>query len=107
MLHRDLKPDNLLIDEHGALKIADFGLARAYETPHRAYTHQVITQWYRPPEILLGGTHYATPADVWSIGCIFGEMLTRAPLFPGDSEIDQLFTIFRSVPVFKCSAAQY
>jgi len=95
VLHRDLKPQNLLIDRHGILKLADFGLARAFGVPVRTYTHEVVTLWYRAPEILLGGKQYSTPVDVWSIGCIFSEMVTRTPLFPGDSEIDQLFRIFR------------
>lgn len=95
ILHRDLKPQNLLIDRQGKLKIADFGLARAFGVPIRTYTHEVVTLWYRAPEILLGGKQYATAVDIWSIGCIFAEMVTRTPLFPGDSEIDELFKIFR------------
>lgn len=95
VLHRDLKPQNLLIDKKGNLKLADFGLARAFGVPVRTYTHEVVTLWYRSPEILLGGKQYSTPVDVWSIGCIFAEMVTRQPLFPGDSEIDQLYRIFR------------
>lgn len=94
-LHRDLKPQNLLIDRNGALKLADFGLARAFGIPIGAYTHEVVTLWYRAPEILLGSKHYATAVDIWSIGCIFIEMLTKTPMFPGDSEIDQLFKIFQ------------
>mmetsp|Transcript_21911 Transcript_21911/g.36304 ORF Transcript_21911/g.36304 Transcript_21911/m.36304 type:complete len:300 (-) Transcript_21911:224-1123(-) len=95
ILHRDLKPQNLLIDRNGALKLADFGLARAFGIPVRTYTHEVVTLWYRAPEILLGSRNYSTPVDIWSIGCIFAEMVTRHPLFPGDSEIDELFRIFR------------
>jgi serine/threonine protein kinase len=95
VLHRDLKPQNLLIDRNGTLKLADFGLARAFGVPVRTFTHEVITLWYRAPEILLGGRQYSTPVDIWSVACIFVEMLTRIPLFPGDSEIDQLFRIFR------------
>ncbi|XP_048579615.1 cyclin-dependent kinase 2 isoform X3 [Nematostella vectensis] len=97
VLHRDLKPQNLLIDKNGAIKLADFGLARAFGVPVRSYTHEVVTLWYRAPEILLGSRYYATPVDVWSIGCIFAEMKTRRALFPGDSEIDQLFRIFRTL----------
>ncbi|CAD5196558.1 unnamed protein product [Musa acuminata subsp. malaccensis] len=96
ILHRDLKPQNLLIDRRtNALKLADFGLARAFGIPVRTFTHEVVTLWYRAPEILLGSRHYSTPVDVWSIGCIFAEMVNRRPLFPGDSEIDELFKIFR------------
>jgi len=95
MMHRDLKPQNLLIDKKGTLKLADFGLARAFAMPARTYTHEVVTLWYRAPEILLGGKHYAPPMDIWSVGCIFAEMVNRKALFPGDSEIDQLFKVFK------------
>lgn len=95
VLHRDLKPQNLLIDKDGNLKLADFGLARAFGVPLRTYTHEVVTLWYRAPEILLGGRQYSTGVDMWSVGCIFAEMCTRKPLFPGDSEIDEIFKIFR------------
>lgn len=95
VLHRDLKPQNLLINQSGELKLADFGLARAFGIPVRTYTHEVVTLWYRAPEILLGARQYACAVDVWSIGCIFAEMTTRRPLFPGDSEIDELYRIFR------------
>ncbi|KAG2664823.1 hypothetical protein I3760_16G101600 [Carya illinoinensis] len=96
VLHRDLKPQNLLIDRRtNSLKLADFGLARAFGIPVRTFTHEVVTLWYRAPEILLGSRHYSTPVDVWSVGCIFAEMVNQRPLFPGDSEIDELFKIFR------------
>ncbi|KAF1809756.1 cell division control protein 2 [Eremomyces bilateralis CBS 781.70] len=95
VLHRDLKPQNLLIDRDGTLKLADFGLARAFGVPLRTYTHEVVTLWYRSPEILLGGKQYSTGVDMWSVGCIFAEMCTRKPLFPGDSEIDEIFKIFK------------
>lgn len=95
VLHRDLKPQNLLIDNNGNLKIADFGLARAFGIPVRAYTHEVVTLWYRAPEVLLGSPRYSCPVDIWSVGCIMAELITKKPLFQGDSEIDQLFRIFR------------
>ncbi|BES93348.1 S_TKc [Nesidiocoris tenuis] len=95
VLHRDLKPQNLLIAGNGVIKLADFGLGRAYGVPIRAFTHEVVTLWYRAPEILLGTTRYSCPVDMWSIGCILAEMSTRRPLFQGDSEIDQLFQIFQ------------
>ena len=82
-------------DNRGNIKLADFGLARAFGVPVRNFTHEVVTLWYRPPEILLGEKIYSTAVDIWSLGCIFAEMLTKKPLFPGDSEIDQLFRIFR------------
>lgn len=97
VIHRDLKPQNLLIDSKGVIKLADFGLARAFIIPVRAYTHEVVTLWYRAPEVLLGCQRYATPVDMWSVGCIFAEMATKKPLFHGDSEIDQLFRIFRTM----------
>jgi len=95
VLHRDLKPQNLLIDKNGCIKIADFGLARAFGIPVRVYTHEVVTLWYRAPEVLLGSPKYSCPIDIWSLGTIFAEMCNRRPLFQGDSEIDQLFRIFR------------
>lgn len=95
IIHRDLKPQNLLIDREGNLKLADFGLARAFGVPLRTYTHEVVTLWYRSPEILLGARQYSTGVDMWSVGAIFAEMCTRKPLFPGDSEIDEIFKIFR------------
>lgn len=96
-LHRDLKPQNLLINDSGVIKLADFGLARAFGIPVRVYTHEVVTLWYRAPEILLGSQRYSIATDIWSIGCIFAEMVTKKPLFHGDSEIDQLFRIFRTL----------
>ncbi|KEY71605.1 hypothetical protein S7711_06065 [Stachybotrys chartarum IBT 7711] len=95
ILHRDLKPQNLLINGEGNLKLADFGLARAFGVPLRTYTHEVVTLWYRAPEILLGGRQYSTGVDMWSVGCIFAEMCTKKPLFPGDAEIDEIFKIFK------------
>lgn len=96
ILHRDLKPQNVLIDAANLrLKLADFGLARAFNVPLRAYTHEVVTLWYRAPEILLGQSKYTTPMDIWSLGCIVSEMATAQALFPGDSEIDTIFKQFR------------
>lgn len=95
VLHRDLKPQNLLINKEGIIKVADFGLGRSFGIPVRNYTHEIVTLWYRAPEVLLGSQRYSCPVDIWSIGCIFAEMATRKPLFQGDSEIDQLFRMFR------------
>lgn len=95
VLHRDLKPQNILIERDGSLRLADFGLARAFGLPIKTYTHEVVTLWYRAPEILMGSRQYSTPVDIWSLGCIFAEMAQKRPLFSGDSEIDQLFKIFR------------
>ena len=95
VMHRDLKPQNILVSRDGRLKIADFGLARAFVPPIRPFTHEVVTLWYRPPEILLGCKTYALPVDMWAVGTILAEMVTKRPLFPGDSEIDEIFKIFR------------
>jgi len=96
VLHRDLNPQNLLINKESLeLKLADFGLARAFGIPVRSYTHEVVTLWYRAPDVLMGSRKYSTPVDLWSVGCIFGEMSTRRPLFPGTSDGDQLVRIFK------------
>jgi len=76
VLHRDLKPQNLLLDqERGILKIADLGLGRAFTVPLKSYTHEIVTLWYRAPEVLLGSTHYSIAIDMWSVGCIFGNII--------------------------------
>nr|XP_024218016.1 cyclin-dependent kinase 14 isoform X2 [Halyomorpha halys] len=96
VLHRDVKPQNLLISEMGELKLADFGLARAKSVPSHTYSHEVVTLWYRPPDVLLGSTHYSTSLDMWGVGCIFLEMITGVPTFPGVREVyDQLDKIFK------------
>jgi serine/threonine protein kinase len=92
-LHSDLKPQNILISKSGVLKLADFGLARAFVPPIRPFTHEVVTLWYRAPEILLGCKTYALPVDMWAVAVIFAELVTKRPLFPGDSEIDELFKV--------------
>lgn len=97
ILHRDLKTSNLLLSHKGILKVGDFGLAREYGSPLKPYTPVVVTLWYRTPELLLGIKEYSTPIDLWSVGCIFGELLTMKPLFPGKSEIDQLNRIFKDL----------
>lgn len=101
VFHRDIKPHNILMrrpqsPQHGwTLKLADFGLARVFNLPLRPYTHEVVTLWYRAPEILLGIKTYSWAVDIWSVACMFAEMLTGRALFPGDSEIDELMRIFR------------
>ncbi|KAG2129199.1 Pkinase-domain-containing protein [Suillus bovinus] len=97
MLHRDLKPNNLLIASDGQLKIADFGLARDFADPGHKMTCQVITRWYRPPELLFGCRYYSSAVDIWSVGCIFAELMLRTPYLPGESDMDQLKTIFRAL----------
>uniref|UniRef100_A0A8B9GT23 cyclin-dependent kinase n=1 Tax=Astyanax mexicanus TaxID=7994 RepID=A0A8B9GT23_ASTMX len=95
VLHRDLKPQNLLINERGELKLADFGLARAKSVPTKTYSNEVVTLWYRPPDVLLGSSEYSTQIDMWGVGCIFYEMAAGRPLFPGSTVEDELHLIFR------------
>jgi len=97
ILHRDLKPNNLLINSDGVLKIGDFGLAKFYGSPNRIYTHQVVTRWYRSPELLFGARMYSTGVDMWAIGCIIAELLLRVPFLPGESDLDQLTRIFHTL----------
>ncbi|KAH9503749.1 Cyclin-dependent kinase 17 [Bulinus truncatus] len=121
VLHRDLKPQNLLINERGELKLADFGLARAKSIPTKTYSNEVVTLWYRPPDVLLGSTEYSTPIDMWGspkgiitltnkgfgilgqksspwgVGCIFYEMACGRPLFPGSTVDDELHLIFKTL----------
>ena len=95
VLHRDLKPQNLLINTKGQLKLADFGLARAFGIPVNTFSNEVVTLWYRAPDVLLGSRTYNTSIDIWSAGCIMAEMYTGRPLFPGTTNDDQLQKIFR------------
>ncbi|KAJ7791961.1 kinase-like domain-containing protein [Mycena olivaceomarginata] len=102
ILHRDMKAANLLISNAGALLIADFGLARAFDSgdnpnrggKERKYTNCVVTRWYRPPELLLGARQYGGEVDMWGIGCVLGEMFMRRPILPGTSDLDQLEKIW-------------
>ncbi|KAL8510241.1 hypothetical protein ACS0TY_017160 [Phlomoides rotata] len=96
VLHRDIKGSNLLIDNNGILKIADFGLASFYD-PHQSQplTSRVVTLWYRPPELLLGATYYSTAVDLWSTGCILAELYAGKPIMPGRTEVEQLHKIFK------------
>jgi len=97
ILHRDLKPQNLLINQKGELKLADFGLARAKSIPTKTYSNEVVTLWYRPPDVLLGSTDYSTDIDMWGVGCIFYEMVCGKPLFPGTKVEDELYLIFKTL----------
>ena len=92
---RDLKTSNILLSNSGIIKVGDFGLAREYGSPLKHYTPIVVTLWYRAPELLLGQKLYSTHIDVWSVGCIFGELIHMSPLFRGESDQDQLHKIFK------------
>ncbi|KZF22731.1 kinase-like protein [Xylona heveae TC161] len=94
ILHRDLKTSNLLMNNRGQMKVADFGMARYFGDPPPKMTQLVVTLWYRAPELLLGEANYGPAIDLWSIGCIFGELLTKEPLLQGKNEVDQLSKIF-------------
>ncbi|KAJ5907460.1 hypothetical protein N7495_000142 [Penicillium taxi] len=95
IMHRDLKTSNLLLNNRGEIKIADFGMARYYGDPPPKLTQLVVTLWYRSPELLLGAEKYGPEIDMWSIGCIFGELLTKEPLLQGKNEVDQVSQIFK------------
>jgi len=94
--HRDLKPQNLLVQK-GRLKIADFGLGREHGIPIDEFTHEIVTLWYRSPELLLSSTKYSGAVDVWSVGCIMAELYLKEAFFMGDCEIDQLYQIFMNL----------
>lgn len=97
ILHRDLKPNNLLISPNGQLKIADFGLARSLGNANEYLSSNVVTRWYRAPELLFGAKHYTSSVDIWSIGVIFAELMLRTPYLPGKDDVDQLDVTFRAL----------
>lgn len=97
ILHRDLKPNNLLVNGNGILKLGDFGLAKFFGSPTRINTNQVVTRWYRSPELLYGARQYGTGVDIWAVGCILAELLLRVPFLPGESDLDQLTKIFQAL----------
>ncbi|KAM7540580.1 hypothetical protein Aperf_G00000044358 [Anoplocephala perfoliata] len=96
-IHRDIKPENILINSQGEVKLCDFGFARFLADAGDTYTDYVATRWYRSPELLVGDTHYGPPVDIWAVGCVFAEMLTRLPLWPGRSDLDQLYLITKNL----------
>lgn len=101
VIHRDIKPEvriltqNILLSVNGVLKLCDFGFARTLAGPGAKYSDYVATRWYRSPELLVGDTEYGKGVDIWATGCIFAEILTGQPLYPGDSDIDQLYRIIK------------
>ena len=97
VLHRDIKPNNLLIAADGEVKLADFGLARSFSDPYRPMTHQVITRWYRPPELLFGAKFYSGAVDVWSMGTVFAELILRSPFLAGNTDMHQLELICNTI----------
>ena len=97
VLHRDIKPNNLLIAADGEVKLADFGLARSFSDPYRPMTYQVITRWYRPPELLFGARFYSGAVDVWSMGTVFAELILRSPFVAGTTDVHQLELICNAI----------
>ncbi|XP_004924422.1 cyclin-dependent kinase-like 4 [Bombyx mori] len=97
IIHRDVKPENVLVSNAGIVKLCDLGFARTLAAPGEPYTEYVATRWYRAPELLVAEHRYGPEVDVWALGCLFAEMLTGDPLFPGDSDIDQLALIIKTV----------
>jgi cyclin-dependent kinase-like len=95
-IHRDVKPENILITKSGVVKLCDFGFARPFET-NDDFTDYVATRWYRAPELLVGDTQYGPPVDIWAIACVFAELLTSRPLWPGGSDVDQLYLISQTL----------
>ncbi|KAH9507240.1 Cyclin-dependent kinase-like 1 [Bulinus truncatus] len=96
-IHRDVKPENILITRQGTVKLCDFGFARVLTGPGGEYTDYVATRWYRAPELLVGDTQYGPPVDVWAIGCVFAELLTGQAIWPGRSDVDQLYLIRKTL----------
>lgn len=92
-MHRDIKPENILISPNGVVKLCDFGFARFVNSPNESCTDYVATRWYRAPELLVGDPRYGRPIDIWAVGCLYAEMVVGNPLFPGDSDVDQLYRI--------------
>ncbi|XP_068151660.1 cyclin-dependent kinase 7-like [Drosophila tropicalis] len=97
ILHRDLKPKNLLLNVKGILKICDFGLATKFRFGIHSNVHYVVSRWYRSPELLFGARDYGIGIDMWALGCILAELLLRAPFLPGSSELNQLKCIFKTL----------
>lgn len=101
VLHRDLKPQNILVSELMNVKLADFGLSRVFQFPMPKFTKEIATLWYRSPELMLGDDNYGTGVDIWAVGCILAECLNGHPLFTGDSQIDMLFKMMEVINTIK------
>ncbi|XP_077587089.1 cyclin-dependent kinase-like 1 [Stigmatopora nigra] len=105
-IHRDVKPENILITKQHVIKLCDFGFARILTGPCDRYTDYVATRWYRAPELLVGDTQYGPPVDVWAVGCVLAELLSGAPLWPGKSDMDQLYLIRKTLGDLICRHQQ-
>jgi cyclin-dependent kinase-like len=98
VMHRDVKPENLLLSKHGVIKLCDFGFARGIRVDSNfQYTDYVSTRWYRAPELLVGDAAYSSTIDVWALGCIFAEIFNGLPLFPGESDLHTLQLILETI----------
>lgn len=106
IIHRDVKPENVLVSSLGVVKLCDFGFARIISNNGEACTEYVATRWYRAPELLVSEPNYGTGVDIWAIGCLFAEMMTGDPLFPGESDIDQLYLIVKLLGKLKFNIFQ-
>lgn len=107
IVHRDVKPENILVSNQGVIKLCDFGFARLVSSGGETYTDYVATRWYRAPELLVGDTHYGRPVDIWAVGCLFAEIMSGDPLFPGESDIDQLYQIMKLLGNKLCQQIYY
>jgi len=94
IMHRDIKPDNILIDASGKLKLADFGLAKKASFLQRRKSNAIVSLWYRAPEIILGSEDYFLGVDMWSVGCIFGELMSKSPILMYKNDTEMLNKIF-------------
>ncbi|XP_076161644.1 cyclin-dependent kinase-like 4 [Ptiloglossa arizonensis] len=97
IMHRDIKPENILVSPNGVVKLCDFGFARLVSGPNESCTDYVATRWYRSPELLIGDPRYGKSVDIWATGCLYSEMVTGQPLFPGESDVDQLYRITKTL----------